>query len=248
MEYQQGELSSYQRRFQLTDLQADRPIEHPPLPSCPDESSRRRESPSDLYLQTMSDIRVSVQWKSSSVFAGEDVECVITFKNFSQAHYAPKSPSPNSQPRVASFGRDRWKESLPQHSTNRSLGHTRNNSISNIEKPSQAISRSHKPALSLSTPHDTSQTPAIGLRDTTKPTVSSGHNGKHRRSVSIVSIGGDPLNNQYDQKQRQASTSKRPGRNHARAASLQGLPWKMGMGKLGPTSGKMRASVASRFD
>ena len=181
------------------------------------------------------------------MFAGEDVECVITFKNVSQAQfYPPKSPSPNSQPRVAGFGRDRWKESLPQHSANRSLGHTRNNSISNAEKPSQAISRSHKPALSLSTSHDTRQNPAIGLKDTTKPTVNSGHNGRHRRSVSIVSIGGDPL--QYDQKQRQASTSKRPGRNHARAASLQGIPWKMGMGKFGSTSGKMRASVARHFD
>ena len=195
----------------------------------------------------MSDIRVSVQWKNSSVFAGEDVECVITFKNVSQAHYAPKSPSPNSQPRVASFGRDRWKESLPQHSANRSLGHTRNNSVSNAEKPSQAISESHKPALSLSTPHDTQQNPAIGLKDTSKPTLNSGHNGRHRRSVSIVSIGGDLLANQYDQKQRQASISKRPGRSHARAASLQGLPRQRGAGKVGPTSGKMRASVTSGF-
>ena len=185
----------------------------------------------------MSDIRVSVQWQNSSVFAGEDVECVITFKNVSQAHYAPKSPSPNSQPRVASFGRDRWKESLPQHNANRSLGHTRNNSISNTEKPSQAISRSPKPPLTLSTPYDTQQNPAIGSKDTTKYTVNSGPNGRHRRSVSIVSIGGDPLTSQYDQKQRQASISKRPGLNHARAASLQGLPWKTGLGKFGPTSG-----------
>ena len=196
----------------------------------------------------MSDIRVSVQWKNASVFAGEDVECVITFKNVSQANYAPKSPSPNSQPRAASFGRDRWKECLPQHSANRSLGHTRNNSISTAEKPSQAISGSHKPVLALSTPHGSRQNLAIGLKDATKPTVNSGYNGRHRRSVSIVSISGDPLTSQYDQKQRQASNSKRPGRNHARAASLQGLPWKTGMAKFEPTSGKLIANIARLFD
>ena len=248
MDYQQGELPSYQRRFQLTDLQAGQPVEHPPLPSCPHESSRRRESPSDLCPQTMSDIRVSVQWKNSSVFAGEDLECVITFKNVSQAHYAPKSPSPNSQPRVASFGRDRWKESLPQHSANRSLGHTRNNSVSNAEKPSQAILRGHKPALSLSNPHSIRQNPATGLKDTTKPTVNSGHDGRHRRSVSIVSISGDPLTSQYDQKQRQASIGKRPGRNHARATSLQALPRNTSMGKFEPTSCKLRAIIARLLD
>ena len=196
----------------------------------------------------MSDIRVSVQWKNSSVFAGEDLECVITFKNVSRAHYAPQSPSPNPQPRIASFGRDRWKESLPQHSANRSLGHTRNNSISNAEKPSQAISRSHKPALSLSTPHSILQNPPTGLKDTTKPTVNSGHDGRHRRSISIVSISGDPLTSQYDQKQRQASIGKRPGCNHARATSLQALPRNASMGKFEPTSCKLRASIVRLFD
>lgn len=191
----------------------------------------------------MSDVRVSVQWKSSSVFAGEDIECIITFRNVAQAHHAPKSTTPSSQPRVASSGRERWKESLPQRSGHRPIGHTRNNSTSNAGSHSQAISRTHRPALSLSTPIGTRHISTINVDDTSKPDANSGHNERHRRLISIVSIGTDPLTGEHDQKQRQASTSKRPAR-HARAASLQSLPWRSGTGKFGPTSGKLGEAIS----
>ena len=191
----------------------------------------------------MSDIRVSVQWKSSSVFAGEDVECIITFRNVSPGHRTSNSHPPNSRPRGISSGRERWKESLPQQRGQKSVGHTRNNSVSNAGSHHLAISRSHKPALSLSTPHDSRQTSAINLKSSNTSDANGGHGGKHRKSVSIVSLGGDPSISEWNS-EGQVSTSKRTDRSHARAASLQGLPWRSSTGKLGPTPGIFGVRIA----
>lgn len=195
----------------------------------------------------MSDIRVSVQWETSSIFAGEDIECIITFRNVSPRHRASNSPSPNSRPRVASSGRERWKESLPHQSGQKSVGHTRNNSVSNVGSHHPAISRSHRPALSLSTQNGTRQSSATNLKDSNKSDTNSGQGGKHRKSVSIVSLGGDPLISEYDSEGK-VLRSKRADGNHARATSLQGVPWRNSTGKFGPTSGKFGARMALCFD
>ena len=173
----------------------------------------------------MSDIRVSVQWKSSSVFAGEDLECIITFRNIAQVERGPKSPLPSSHLRVTSSGRERWKESLSQQNAPISIGHTRNNSLSYTAlSKAQAPSSSHKPAVSLSAPVSTRQDSTINSNPSSRPVVSAS-NGRHGRSVSIVSIGGD-------------STARRPFRHHNRAASLQVLPLRDVNGYSGPTSGE----------
>ena len=173
----------------------------------------------------MSDIRVSVQWKSSSVFAGEDLECIITFKNIAQVEHGPKSPLPSSQLRVTSSGRERWKESLSQQSAPISVGHTRNSSLSyTASSKVQATSSSHKPAVSLNAPVSTRQDSAVNSNPSSKPVVSAS-SGRHGRSVSIVSIGGD-------------STARRPVRHHNRTASLHVLPLRYVNGHPGPTSGE----------
>lgn len=172
----------------------------------------------------MSDIRVSVQWKSSSIFAGEELECIITFENVAQAQPARKSPSPSTQYRVTSSGRERWKESLPQQSARSSVGHTRYNSLSNpTGGHAQGTFKNHKPVVSA--PIDIRQDSATNLKNTKRPVGGSAHSGKHGRSVSIVSVGAD-------------SAAGRPGRQHSRAASLQVLPLRSANGKLGPTSGE----------
>ena len=182
---------------------------------------------------------MSVQWKSSSVFAGEDLECIITFKNVCQAPRAPDSPSPSPQHRVISSGRERWKESLPQQNARTPVGHIWSNSVSTTGGSAQATTRNHKPRLALSNPISTRTGSAIGNKDTNKAELGNGSGGTHRRSVSIVTIAGDPLlTSEYDLKQGQNPTARRPGRKHARAASLQVLPWRGSTGKVGPTSGE----------
>ena len=175
----------------------------------------------------MSDIRVSVQWKSASIFAGEELECIITFENTAQAQPARKSPSPSSQFRVTSSGRERWKESLPQQSARNSVGHTRNNSLSiTSSRHAPGALKHHKSVVSA--PISTRQDPST---DTNRPVKGSAQSRKHGRSVSIVSIGGD-------------STAGRPSRHHNRAASLQVLPLRSANGKLRPTSGEHLVGTA----
>ena len=186
----------------------------------------------------MSDIRVSVQWKSSVVFAGEDLECVITFKNVSEGGHVRKSPSPspNSQPRRSSSGRDRWKESLPRQDVNRSIGHTHSNSTSNAGCSLETVK-----IRGLATTPSSS----LGSRQASSTKLDEGHStggsgkvGRHRRSVSIVSIGKEQHHAQHAQYQDQASTFRKAGRSHARAASLQVLPRRSGVAHNGPILSK----------
>jgi len=186
----------------------------------------------------MSDVRVSVQWKSSVVFAGEDLECIITFKNVSQAYHVRNSSSPSFHLRGQSTGRERWKESLPHHGADRSIGHTRNNSTFKGGY-SQETSRIHRPPSYLASPIDTRH--SIGIAEAPSAEGNT-KNDRHKRSVSIVSLGNDAHQTQNARYDSQTPTPRRPGRGHARAASLQVLPWRSGVVQNGPTSGKIRCS------
>ncbi|KAL6717475.1 Golgi membrane exchange factor (Ric1p-Rgp1p) subunit [Lecanora helva] len=185
----------------------------------------------------MSDIRVSVQWKSSTVFAGEEIECTITFTNVSQVRKIRRSPSPNSQLRRNSSSRERWREALPLRSINpvQSSNHGVSTSARGVP---MANSRAHKPALSLNAPNGFPPGPSLNASGSLTQKSSIGNN-KHRRSVSIVSIGGDAID--------EAAlpgpmiTSGRPIGGHVRAASLQVLPRRSPKVSSGPQSGHDRA-------
>ncbi len=189
----------------------------------------------------MSDIRVSVQWKNSTVFAGEDVECTITFKNISQARSLRRSPSPSSQLRSHSSPRERWKETLPMRSAQNldNTGHRNSPSLSGLSQPRSKL---HKQALSLSTSNGLPQAP-LDVQDGMAKGPRAGNN-KHRRSVSIVSLGGETI----DQAQSPGPvlSSVRPGHGHARAASLQILPRHTGTGIGGSISGSQTTLSTSQ--
>lgn len=61
-------------------------------------------------------------------------------------------------------------------------------------------------------------------------------NGRHRRSVSIVSIGGDTTI--AEDKSQGVSASRRPGHGHGRAISLQMLPGRSNVSAQGLNSGR----------
>ena len=162
----------------------------------------------------MSDIRVSVQWKNSTVFAGEFIECTITFKNIALA------PSPNSHAASHGLHRERWKETLPMRSAlaPANAKHTKSPSLSSFP---QSHTKAHKQALSISSANGTSRSSRVDFpRVTPKPTIPGGKN--HRRSVSIISIRGEA----DDESSRHAQLLKsgRSGHSHMRAASLQVTP------------------------
>ena len=171
----------------------------------------------------MSDIRVSVQWKNPTVFAGEDIECTITFKNNALAHRVRPPPSPSSH--TASLHRDRWKETLPIRSANTPTSVKRRKSPSFSGFP-QSYARLHQQSLSTSSANGFVKSPVAEVHDgITKATCPRDNN--HRRSVSIVSIRGET--DDEATRQGQLLNSGRPGHKHARAASLHVMPRKNGL-------------------
>ena len=96
--------------------------------------------------------------------------------------------------------------------------------------------RMHKQTLSLSTSNGFPPTPVSGLREGA-PTASRGGENKHRRSVSIVSLGGETGEETLSHGQHMSSG--RPTRGHTRSASLQVLPRRGAVLGGGPSSGNL---------
>ncbi|RYN30242.1 hypothetical protein AA0115_g4986 [Alternaria tenuissima] len=161
-----------------------------------------------------SNIRVFVQWKDSTVFAGEDIECTITFKNVASPEGRDRSPVLRQNGFATGGGRQR--KLPPVHSSTRPSG-SRNSSFASQLPPSHL--RGHRPALSLHTPST-----AGGRRSPVPPSVIHGNNTgtpKHGRSVSIVSLGTDAGTEVSHER---GIPIRRPARGHGRSASLQVVP------------------------
>ena len=183
----------------------------------------------------MSDIRVQVQWKNSTVFAGEEIECEITFRNISQSSNIHRTSSPSSLLRNAALGRERWKESLPSQSAQNALGHSHNTPRS-LAKTSHPSVGAHRTTLSLNVQTGTKHGPGT-IHQASASSEVGVDNQKHKRSVSIVSIGGDTGTANENYKIGHSQVPNRPGRGHARAPSLQVLPRRTGVDS-GPLSSK----------
>ena len=179
----------------------------------------------------MSNICVSVQWKNSTVFAGEDIECTITFKNTALARCIPRSLSPNSHAAGHGSHRERWKESL--HATNDALN-MKHRELPCLTRLSQSHARSHQQPSWTGSANGFPKSPAVDAYDGIPNTASLGNN-KHRRSVSIVSIRGE-INNETSL-HGQLMQSGRSGHTHARATSLHIMPRKKGFLSNGSSPG-----------
>lgn len=176
----------------------------------------------------MSDMRVHVQLKNSSVFAGEEIECEITFRNISKSSGTDQTLSLNPLPQKNSApGRGRWKESLPLQPNKNAFGHFHSN-LGSFAKTSHLSAGAQRSNISLS-----SQTGVKhGLGPKNQGCLSSEDvvdGQKHKRSVSIVSMGGEPGSPIESLKNAHSQEPKRPSRGHARAASLQVLPRMVGL-------------------
>ncbi|KAL4803579.1 Rgp1-domain-containing protein [Aspergillus unguis] len=168
-----------------------------------------------------SDIQVFVKWKDQSIFAGEDVECVITFKNVAERSDDPnnaQTPHLRKQSRTAMTPRsESFSLRLPPNpfrNPNR-----RSYPIVPRKSPSHRISSSVSSPLIGSHSFPPPSTPRNGP-------LPAGH--KHKRSVSILSIDSEGGNSSVagDKTPRTPSqlNSARPARGHGRSASLQVTP------------------------
>ncbi|KAL4785180.1 Rgp1-domain-containing protein [Aspergillus varians] len=169
-----------------------------------------------------SDIQVFVKWKDQSIFAGEDVECTITFKNV-----AERSEDPNNAQTPHLRRQSRTTTTTPRSDSF---------SVRLPSNPFRSPNRRSYPIVPRQSPssHRISSSacsPLIGSHSF--PPSSTPRNGppashKHKRSVSILSIdseGGNP-SVAGDKAPRTPSqlNHSRPVRGHGRSASLQVAP------------------------
>lgn len=172
------------------------------------------------------DIQVFVQWKDQTIFAGEDVECTITFRNVAESNESDASGHPQHGGPQRKQSRANNGESSSFFSLKSPLfgGSRRSSSLSPNKKST------HRTSASLSTSHSfpPPSTPRVGPQP--------GHS--HKRSVSILSIdseggsaaggpvagpGGNGVGAGVGDKA-SSPFSRRPPKGHGRSASLQVLP------------------------
>lgn len=174
----------------------------------------------------MSNIRVSVAWNQPAVFAGEDINCVITFKNIAQV---PNSKRTASQICNHNSPRERWKGTTTAHRRHQAPDHSiHHTSDTTLEKDRRWITSRHSAwNITSKTSKPSGGKDAYNEQSATSP--------RHRRSVSIVSIGSDrPAS---EKPVHAISTPRRPGQGHSRAASLQALPGRHTVSNQSSTAG-----------
>ena len=170
-----------------------------------------------------SDIQVFVKWKEQTIFAGEDVECVITFKNVADgpgdAANGPSTPqharrASRSLNGISSSGNDGFFTTVKSPASLFFGGKGR----SLPQSPRRPADRSHRVSASLNSPLGGSN--SFPPLHTPPPRFdqSSGH--RHKRSVSILSIESDT--GSTAEKTSLSSPLGRPGhRGHGRSVSVQ---------------------------
>ncbi|EEQ87551.2 hypothetical protein RJZ56_001409 [Blastomyces dermatitidis] len=161
-----------------------------------------------------SDIQVFVRWKEQTIFAGEDVDCTITFKNVTpgdsntdlcayQRHTRRGSRPMNG---VVSGGNYSPAKSLNPFSFN-----NRRSAAASPRNRQHGFDKFHRTAASMSSP--------LSLSHSFPPPTTANNNGvqspghRHKRSVSIISL--EP------EKQGAPAVNQRMGNAHSRSASFQ---------------------------
>lgn len=146
-----------------------------------------------------SDIRVFVEWHERTVFAGEEVRCTITFRNVASV---PSSTPHQRTPRQTPAG------------LGISPGPAGLRTTSKLQPP-PPTPRGHRSTMSMTSPR-------LGAPQPLQAAVAGGEGREgmgHRKSVSIVSIGGGTVGE--DVGDSHAGRLSRFNRGHGRASSLQ---------------------------
>jgi hypothetical protein len=169
-----------------------------------------------------------VQWTEPTVFAGEDIECEITFKNIAST---PTPSRTTLHPAAANGfgpGAERQRKApLSQVKPSATLS------------PRPAVSRGHRTTLSLNVPASSVRPPPISGPWNGGPPKLAQDGGSHKRSVSIISIGAGESG--IEDIAGHGSVNEKPrglSRGHGRSASLQIVPRRHAING-GPTSGEI---------
>ncbi|KAL8812527.1 MAG: hypothetical protein Q9223_001008 [Gallowayella weberi] len=163
----------------------------------------------------MSNIRVSVEWDRPAVFAGESIDCVITFKNVAEATYSKRRTSQISN---HNNPRERWKDHTTADVRHQALGRSPRHGSGITSSKDQPKILSRGPTKNSTSLTSTSNLEKDAHND------QDGRSRRHRRSVSIVSISGGNISS--EQPLHAIPAPKRAGPGHGRTASLHALPGK----------------------
>ncbi|OQO09139.1 hypothetical protein B0A48_06030 [Cryoendolithus antarcticus] len=168
-----------------------------------------------------SNIRAFVQWKDLSVYAGDEIECIITFRNIAsivrqedEAHHGAKPAGGDA--RAAQSSR---RSSLAPTTTQAARA------PSIVSARPAPKDRGHRPALSLSVVSAPSKAGLFSspLRSaplhTRTPVTAKAAKGYHGRSLSIMSLGSEAPGDRTPPLV--ASQGRKPSNGHMRSASLQ---------------------------
>jgi len=180
--------------------------------------SRSLGSSPSIYTMSSSSIRVFVHWTEQTVFAGEDVECKITFKNTAPVVGGAKPNAQNTQTNGFTVGADRQRKAPWQ-----GLAVGARGGVPLASKAPASPSRGQQLALSLSVPPSPSRRQASPAPFNTPPNGKAERRHKHHRSVSIMPMGSK-AGLEENKTNGLSPSGHRPPRGHARSASLQIVP------------------------
>lgn len=198
-----------------------------------------------------SNIRAVVHWHKSAVYAGEDIECIITFTNIA---VPPGAKEPQDQlaqqqsgvARNASISninrpgslrqarRASYAQSVAASAPARKVSNATNKGGPVRGQPQSPLAKKgHRPTLSLNVvtaPIRPAPTTAAGV---TSPASSARPGNSHGRSLSIISLGGTGNEAPAELRSPVVTDPTRKLTGHMRSASLQHLP-KMPYSQPGP--------------
>ncbi|KAI9891973.1 MAG: hypothetical protein M1814_002168 [Vezdaea aestivalis] len=191
---------------------------------------------------SISNVRAFVQWKQDTVYAGEAVECTITFKNICPVPGIGRSGSRKGKPNSSLRTGERQRRTIP------SAGSQSSPQSSRVP----AITERHRPIPSLNAPVG----PVKAAEATFGSTGQNGHKDaghSHKRSVSIISMGSTEGVGEDQQSQSGSPVARRNQRAHTRSASLQtvsrrpGIPSGLNIPSLSTRAYLHRAYRAKKF-
>lgn len=174
-----------------------------------------------------SNIRVFIQWKEQTVFAGEDIECQITFKNVATAPTPSRSSTHTSGSNGHLHSPERHRRLPPSQIKNSALS------------PRSILPNrgGHRSSLSMTAPPESVHSKQSEQWSHGIPRHARVGEG-HKRSLSIISMGASE--SAIDEAASHGSLLERPGtrgKGHGRSASLQIVPRRNGING-GPMTGK----------
>ena len=178
----------------------------------------------------MSKIQVNVKWDTQATFAGEEVECIITFQNATQPPSSSVSLLSNASHRAMGSRRSQRKlDLLGSQPRPTGVAFSSGNPSFQGQEARRMDSQYDRPSTTASYQPSSGQYSLHG-----KPEYQRNHMSRlnprnhHSRSISIISMGSRSSSGSAGQNNTGSKPSAVGKKSHSRSASLQNMPDRRG--------------------